>query len=205
MDLIEIHNRALDQAEMLVDGVETNQMTRPTPCREWDLRGLLGHMVVGNRSYADIARRRQRRPAPGEDVLGDDPAAAYRQSAEEVKRAWSDPALLDQTLGSHLGQLSGRTFLGIHLVETVVHSWDLATATGRQTRFDPDIVQGAMEIIQGVLAELPRGTWFDPQLEVSDDLSAIDRLAAFLGRSPAGAKPSEGIWDVHAADAREDF
>ena len=193
MDLIEIHNRALDQTQMLVDGVETNQMTRPTPCREWDVSGLLGHMVVGNRSYADIARRRQRRPAPGDDVLGDDPAAAYRQSAEEVKQAWSDPSLLDQTLPSHLDRLSGRTFLGIHLVETVVHGWDLATATGQETRFDPHVVQAAMEIIQGVLAGLPRGTWFDPQLELSDDLSAIDCLAAFLGRSPAGDKPSEGV------------
>src|SRR5579864_8127956 len=97
MDLIEIHDRALDQTQMLVEGVETNQMTRPTPCREWDVRGLLGHMVVGNRSYADIARCRQRRPVPGEDVLGDDPAA-YRKSAEEIRQAWSDPALLNQTL-----------------------------------------------------------------------------------------------------------
>lgn len=190
MDLIEVHNRALDQTQMLVDGVETSQMTRPTPCREWDVRALLGHMVVGNRSYTDIARCRQRRPTPGEDVLGNDPTLAYRQSAEDVKQAWRDPLLLDQTLPSHLGRMSGRTFLGIHLVETVVHGWDLAMATGQQTRFDPDIVQAAMEISRDVLAELPRGTWFDPQLEVGDDCSAIECLAAFLGRNLADGEAS---------------
>jgi uncharacterized protein (TIGR03086 family) len=188
MDLIEVHNRALDQTQMLVDGVEPDQMTRPTPCGEWDVRELLAHMVVGNRSYAGIARRNQRRPDPRDDVLGDDPAVAYRHSAEEVKQAWSDPVLLDQTLPSHLGELPGQTVLGIHLVETVVHGWDLATATGWQTRFDPDIVQAALEISRGVLEEIPRGTWFDPQVEVDDDLPEIDCLAAFLGRSLAGGK-----------------
>jgi uncharacterized protein (TIGR03086 family) len=188
MDLIEVHNRALDQTQILVGGVETNQMVLPTPCQEWDVRELLNHIVGGNRSYAGIARRDQRRRAPGEDVLGDDPVEAYRQSAKDCKQAWSDPLLLDEMLPSHLGEMSGRTILGIHLVETVGHGWDLATATGQQTQFDPDIVQAAMEIVQGVLTELPRGTWFGPQREVSDDLSEIDRLAAFLGRSLVGDK-----------------
>lgn len=188
MDLIAVHNRALDGTQILVSGVETNQMAFPTPCQEWNVRELLNHMVGGNRSYAGIARRNQRRRAPGEDVLGEDPVEAYRQSAEDIKQAWSDPLLLDEMLPSHLGEMSGRTVLGIHLVETVGHGWDLATATGQQTQFDPDIVQAAIEIVQGVLTELPRGTWFGPQLEAGDDLSEIDRLAAFLGRSLTGDK-----------------
>ena len=188
MDLIDVHNRALDQTDIVVAGVEANQMALPAPCQAWNVRELLNHIVGGNRSYARIARRNQRRRAPGEDVLGDDPTEAYRRSANDCKQAWSDSQLLDQMLPSHLGEMSGRTILGIHLVETVGHAWDLATATGRQTQFDPDIVQAALEIIQGVLTELPRGTWFGPQREVSHDLSEIDRLAAFLGRSPAGDK-----------------
>lgn len=183
LDLIDVHSRALDQTQMLVGGVKTNQMALPTPCEEWDVRALLNHMVGGNRFFASIARRNEWRRAPGEDVLGGDPAGAYCQTDTDCKQAWSDPLLLDEMLPSHLGELSGRTVLGIHLLETVGHGWDVATATGQHTHFDPNIVQVAMETFQGVLTERPRGTWFGPQREASGDLSEIDRLAAFLGRS----------------------
>ena len=111
-DRIEVHNRALDQTQMLVSGVGANQMALPTPCEEWDVRALLNHMVGGNRSYAGIARRNQRRRAPGEDILGDDPVEAYRQSARDCKQAWSDPRLLDEMLPSHLGESPGRMVTG---------------------------------------------------------------------------------------------
>src|SRR5438270_8340770 len=108
MDLIDLHNRALDQAEPLVAGVEPGQMALPTPCEGWDVRELLNHIVGANRSYAGIPRRNQHRRSPGEDLVGDDPVAAYCRTAEELKQSWSDPQLLGETFPSHLGELPGR-------------------------------------------------------------------------------------------------
>jgi uncharacterized protein (TIGR03086 family) len=182
MDLIELHNRALDQTQALVGGVEASQMTLPSPCAEWDVRELLNHIVGGNRSYAGIARRNQRRRAPGEDMLAEDPVEAYRRSADDLKQAWSAPRLLEETLPSHLGEMPGRALLGIHLVEVVGHGWDLAKATGQQTRFDSEVVQAAMRVAQTVFENAPRGTLFDSPEEAGEEAPEIDRLAAFLGR-----------------------
>lgn len=188
MDLIDLHNRALDQTEEIVAGVSPDQMELSTPCEEWDVRELLNHLVGGNRTYAGIPTRNVHRRAAGEDVIGNDPLAAYRSSAADLKQAWSDPRFLDEILPSHLserlGDLPGRAWLNLHLVEVATHGWDLARATGQQTDFDPEVVQSALVFAETVLGNRIPGSPFHPKVEVGEDAPAIDRLAASLGRNP---------------------
>ena len=40
------YDRALRWAQGLVAGVRTDQLDRPTPCSEFDVRALLGHLVA---------------------------------------------------------------------------------------------------------------------------------------------------------------
>ena len=87
MDIIRLHERALDEAARLVGGVRPDQMGLPTPCSDWDVRALIAHLVAGNVRFLDVAQGKPR-PERGPvtpDVLGDDPAGAYRRSAEALK------------------------------------------------------------------------------------------------------------------------
>ena len=119
------------------------------------------------------------------DLLGDDPASAYSRSATSVDTAWRDPALLDRTFELPIGVLPGRAALTLHLVETIIHGWDLAKATGQQQAFDPDVVQAATQFVQpNAPGERPPSAAFAAPVPVEDDLPEIDRLAAFLGRTP---------------------
>ena len=186
MDIIRVHERALDEAARLVGGVRSDQMGLPTPCSEWDVRALIAHLVAGNVRFLGVAegKRAERGPVTP-DVLGDDPAGAYRRSAEALKQAWRDPARLDQQCELPFGVMPGRAALAVHLVETVAHAWDLAKATGQQPAFDPDVIQAAAQFAHSTLPEdRPPGTPFAAPVPVADDLSALDRLAAFLGRTP---------------------
>jgi len=87
MNIVHLHEQALDETARLVDGVRPDQMGLPTPCSDWDVRALLAHLVGGNARYAALARGEplRRGPAqgggPAADLLGDDPADAYRRSA----------------------------------------------------------------------------------------------------------------------------
>lgn len=186
MDIVEMHERALDQTGQIVAGVTPDQLGLPTPCSEWDVRTLLGHMVGGNRnSTATAAGRPPQRNSDTEDVLGDDPAKAYRQSAEALKRAWREPGRLDQVYEMPMGTLPGPAVLGIRLVETITHGWDLATATEQTPKFDDDLVQAAMAIAEANVGSAREvGSPFAPSIAVGDDLPAIDRLAALMGRQP---------------------
>lgn len=191
MDIVQLHECALDEAARLVDGVAPEQMGLPTPCSEWDVRTLLTHVVGGNQRWAALARDEtmQRGPEQGgaaaDDPLGDDPAAAYRRSAEALAEAWRDPALLDRTFQIPFGVLPGRAALMLHTVETVTHAWDLSRATGQQPAFDPEVVRAALEFTRSnTPAQRPPGTPFASAVTVTDDLPEIDQLAAYLGRTP---------------------
>jgi len=124
-------------------------MALPTPCAAWDVRALLAHLIGGNLRWAALTQGEPLRREPGRgegprpDLLGDDPAGAYRRSATLLAEAWQDPALLDQSFELPVGVMAGRAALGAHLVETVAHAWDLARATGQQPAFDPDVVGAA--------------------------------------------------------------
>lgn len=191
MDVVGLHERALDETARLVDGVTPEQMGLPTPCTEWDVRALLTHLVGGNLRWVTIAQGKplQRAPAQvaggGPDLLGDDPAAAYRRSATMLAETWRDPALLDQTFDIPFGLLPGRAALTLHIVETVTHGWDVAKALGQQPAFDPDVVQAALQFTQTNLPpSRPPGSPFAEPVPVADDAPAIDRLVALLGRTP---------------------
>jgi uncharacterized protein (TIGR03086 family) len=187
MDIVRLHESALDETARLVDGVRPDQMGLPTPCSEWDVRTLIAHLVGGNVRFLDVAEGKPRpeRTSVSSDVLGDDPAGAYRRSAEALKQAWRDPSRLDQQCELPVGVMPGRAALNLHLVETVAHAWDLAKATGQQPAFDPDVVQAAAQFARSTLPEdRPPGMPFAPPVPVPDDLSELDRLAAYLGRTP---------------------
>src|SRR5579864_8955902 len=127
MDIMQLHQRALDETARLVEGVRPDQMSLPTPCPDWDVRALIAHLVGGNMRWAAMAKGEPMRRGPvAAAVLGDDPAGAYRRTAAEVKAAWQSPALLDQQFQLPIGAMPGRAALSVHLVETVAHAWDLA-------------------------------------------------------------------------------
>ena len=191
MDIVGLHGRAAEETARLVDGVKPAQMGLPTPCAGWDVRMLLAHLVGGNLRWATLPGGEPLPSGPsrggslGIDLLGDDPAGAYRRSAAALYAAWQDPALLDRTFEIPVGAMPGRAAFHVRLAETVIHGWDLARATGQQPAFDPEVVEATLHFAQAHLPEdRPPGSPFAPPVPVAEDLPAIDRLAAFLGRNP---------------------
>lgn len=186
MDIVEMHERALDQTGRIVANVDPAQLDLPTPCSEWKVRELLNHMVAGNRILARVAEGEpNQRASSSEDVLGSDPAAAYRQGADELKRAWRQPGRLDQSYPMPMGMMPGPAVMRLRTVETVTHGWDLAKATGQIPQFDEDLVDVANATAnpnRGI-SRPPNAPFVDP-VDVSDDAPAIDRLAAAMGRRP---------------------
>lgn len=183
MDIVELLGRALDETGTVVDGVRPEQMTL-IAVGEWDVRTVIAHLVRGNENTAAVAEGRPRNPERIADV-GDDPKGAYHRSAGEVKAAWRDPTKLDAEYESPFGAIPGRALLTLRLADNVTHGWDIAHATGQAPPWDDQVVQTALEYAQARLAgNRGPGGAFGPSVPVSDDAPAIDRLVAFLGRTP---------------------
>ena len=173
-DLRAVHTAALTEVQRLVDGVRSEQLEALTPCGDWDVRLLLGHLVAGNRRFAAAASGASMMAALGE-IAPESDSAAYAESARQAIDAWRDPAALDQDKGVML--------LTVHLAELLIHGWDLARATGQQPQFGEPILDVVEPFGKALMpTERPDGMGFAPAAEAPDDASRLDRLAAFYGR-----------------------
>jgi uncharacterized protein (TIGR03086 family) len=181
---------ALAGTGRLVDALHGDEWELPTPCSDWTVRQLVGHLVGGNRLVARALRGEplppveqlaRRDPA---DQLGEDPSAAWQQSTDDLLAAFAAPGVLERTHTVPAGTLPGPAVVHLRVVETLVHGWDLAVATGRELPVPDELAEAELAFSRDLLGRLPAGrTPFAPSRPVDDGAPALDRLAALLGRA----------------------
>ena len=165
----------------VIDGIAAGQWTVPTPCTEWNVRELVGHLVGMNLVFVALFEGSPM-PARGADRLGADPAAAYRRSAAELQAAAARPGVLERSQATPLGTATGAERLQWRIIDLLVHGWDLARATGVAAEVPEDLADRALVFARAELPGQPlAGRFADPQ-PAGDSAPAIDRLAALTGR-----------------------
>jgi uncharacterized protein (TIGR03086 family) len=70
-------------------------------------------------------------------------------------------------------------------MDTLVHTWDLATATGQPADLDPLLVDACTEMFLPETPERGRAAGIvGPAVTVGDDATPQDRLLGAMGRTP---------------------
>jgi len=164
----------------------------PTPCQDWTVRQLVEHMAAQHRGFTAAARGESSDLAAWQPVqVGGDPLLHYRESATAVLQAFAEPGLLNREFA--LPEITPeRTFrgsvaVGFHLLDYVVHSWDLARALGRPTRLSPRCVESALAVarlIPDAERRLSPGAPFRTSLQPAPGAVTLDLLLYATGRSP---------------------
>ena len=189
-DAVARYLRALERVGDVVDSVPAERWDVPTPCSGWSARQLVGHLVDGHgQVLAMLVGEGPRVPVTDAEALGllagPDPAGSWRRAHQAAVAALRGAAP-GAGVATPLGPRTVEQLLGIVLVEPVVHTWDLTTATGRPADLDPD---AARALLPGVLAlggQLQATGTYAPPVPVPADAPAQDRLLAALGRRPLG-------------------
>jgi uncharacterized protein (TIGR03086 family) len=161
----------------VVAGMTPADLDRPTPCADFDVRGVLEHMIGGATMFAAAYRG----TVPAEpDTL--DPLAAFGPALGDLAAAVTAPGALDRTVASPFGDINGETFARFIVLDGLVHGWDLATATGQP--YDPpaELVDEVSTFAQEALEHLRNGEAFGPAVEPPAGATRVERLAAFTGR-----------------------
>ncbi|WP_344770385.1 TIGR03086 family metal-binding protein [Aeromicrobium panaciterrae] len=162
----------LDQAVALVQSISADQLELPTPCTDWNVRDLTNHLVNSSAQMAVMAQGGQPDWASLSDHH-DEPAPVLRQAADDIVAA--------------LGSGDSKAPEGMLASEIAVHTWDLATALGRDTNeLDPALAELGHEFMSKSLTPDNRGDAFKPEQQASEGANAYERLAAFAGRSVPG-------------------
>ena len=170
----------------LIAGVRPDQLDAPTPCTDYDVRGLLEHIAALPAKLTAVAEGDHPLDLPTQvDIDPGTVADDYRGDARAAMDRWADDDLLTATLTAPWGPAPGGIAVGGFVMETVAHGWDLAVATGQDPEADPAVVGRAQVIAEQALSEDMRGPDmpFGPRVDAPEDAGPSGQLAAFLGRS----------------------
>jgi uncharacterized protein (TIGR03086 family) len=191
-DIRDLDRRALETTVEIVAAVTADQLQLPTPCAEWTLRQLLGHMIGQHYGFAAAARGETSDLSVWADrPVGADLHAAYAAAVADVTAAFAEEGVLDRRLW--LPEIrDGARFpatmaVGFHFLDYVVHGWDVARSIGTDPGFDAELVHAALARameVPGGASRLAPGAAFRPSISLPGDSSEMNRLLATLGRSP---------------------
>src|SRR5690348_8837142 len=127
MDVVDALDDTFQHAHVVIGGVKAEQYSDKTPCTEWTVRDLLEHMIG---VVAGLGAAAAGEP-PTAFVLSDDPAGQFKSAAASAMAAWRTPGVLERVVDAGPGPMPGSVLASINLVDTAVHTWDLAAATGQ--------------------------------------------------------------------------
>lgn len=162
-----------------LDQCRPDELEGPSPCAEWTGRDVASHVVhVHRRVLAVLDGGEAEEPAETEDLV-----LALRHASEAVNAALVDPARATRTVSGIFGEQPFEQLVGRLLcADTLVHSWDLARATGQDDRLDVDAVVKALEFLMPIDEAIRRPGGFGPKLDAPPDADVQTQLLAFTGR-----------------------
>jgi uncharacterized protein (TIGR03086 family) len=173
-DLLDLYDRASAWTLSKVRGA-SDQLDAPTPCDGWDVRTLMNHMLQTQQYFVGSARGEDASLTPDPpELVSDDPVSDFEHARSDTLRTFGADGVIEQTGPA----------LGIAFSDTLLHGWDLAKATGQDTRMPDGLPEAAYEMIHGRFTEEQRKGVFKPEVEVAPSASPQERLLAYTGRDP---------------------
>ncbi|HEX3712789.1 MAG TPA: TIGR03086 family metal-binding protein [Trebonia sp.] len=181
---------AVSYADLVLDAVGPQLLSRPTPCRAWDLRTLLEHAEESVATlHEGVTEHRVALippPAPARPAVC--PAAvlvaAFRERAAALLAA-SACADGDRpvTVGGY--PLPADSLRATAALEIAVHAWDISQSCGQQLPIPDEQAAGLLAQARLLVPRLGRHPMFAAPVPPLARSTPSDRLAGYLGR-PAG-------------------
>jgi uncharacterized protein (TIGR03086 family) len=152
----------------------------PSPCEGWVARDVVRHLVEWLPAFfAD------RWPLPPMEIpsVDDDPVAAWTAVNGLLRAGLDDPAIATAEVDTPMGCMSYEAALDmIGTNDLLIHTWDLARATGLDERLDPEEVAAMCAGMEPYADSLADSGQYGPRVPVPDDADAQTRLLAMTGR-----------------------
>jgi uncharacterized protein (TIGR03086 family) len=188
-DLVSLDRRAVEATLCVAERVGPRDRCNPTPCAGWRVADLIGHMTGQQRGFAAAAR------GGGGDLAVWQPVDdAYAEACADVIAAFAAPGIEGREFAlpeiRSGGLFPAHQAISFHLVDNVVHAWDLATALGllgMPVELDEDVLAAALAVAENVPngpERLRPGSAFAPARAVPAGATTLERIVLLLGRQP---------------------
>ena len=165
----------------VINNLSEEDLGRPTPCANFDVAGVLEHMVGGASAFAPLMR--------GEAEPGVPPTAGsvidrVQTALGNLVEAANSAGAQERTVPSPFGDESGATFTTYLAFDGLTHAWDIATATGQTITPSGALVAEIDAFARDfVRPEMRDGDTFAEPTNPPANATPLERLVAFSGRT----------------------
>ena len=170
-----------------VQAVPANAWELPAPCEGWVARDVVRHLVewLPGPGFLLGTFGIETGPIPS---VESDPTGAWAVVRDAIQGALDDPASATRVEDcGPPGRLSLEAAVDMTCTpDVLIHTWDLARATGLDERLDPDEVHRHVAAIEALPPEVDQAMrssgHYGPRVAVAGDADDQTRLLAFMGR-----------------------
>ena len=185
MDVNTLYHRSVEHFADRVNAVTVDQWQDPTPCTEWTVRDLVNHVTYENLWTVPLMEGATIEEVGDQfegDVLGGDPIGSALAAARAAVQSVATQLPLGGTVQLSFGETPREEYALQLAADHVIHGWDLAAATGGDTRIDPHLVHALTE-------------WFD------DREPGYREAGAISARGPLTGQPQHDLLSRFGRDA----
>jgi uncharacterized protein (TIGR03086 family) len=181
-EISERYRKVSGQFTKRVKAVPAGAWNNPAPCEGWVARDVVGHLVEWLPAFFFGTWGIELPPGPS---VGEDPVGAWEAVNTAIQHALDDPEIAGRERDTRMGRSTfEQTIDQICTGDIVIHTWDLARATGLDETLDPDEVHRLLEGMEPIDDLLRQSGQYGPRVDVPDDADEQTRLIAFTGRHP---------------------
>jgi uncharacterized protein (TIGR03086 family) len=187
LDTLGIVSEVADRYEVIaagftarVAGVPPDRWAAPSPCPGWTASDVVAHVTDAHHRVLAMLGRSQPVLVAG----GDDAAARWTAATEAMLAAVSDQQQSPMAIGTMFGDMPFEWLVNrLICADTLIHTWDLARATGQDERLEATAVAKVTELLTPSDETIRRPGGFGPKIEPAPEADAQTRLLNFCGRA----------------------
>jgi uncharacterized protein (TIGR03086 family) len=181
-EIAERYERVAGQFTQRVRAVPAGAWDNPAPCEGWVARDVVRLLTEWLPGFFFGRWGLDAQPVPSVD---DDPVAAWVAVDRAIQARLDDPATAAEKRDTPIGSSSFEDAVDmICTPDVLVHTWDLARATGLDETLDADAVHRFVESMEPADEAMRSSGHYGPRVPVADDADEQTRLIAFFGRQP---------------------
>jgi uncharacterized protein (TIGR03086 family) len=180
---LQVYDGALKWVGQLIAATPPQSLERATPCDDYDVRALIGHLIGTAERSLGTAQQRSTRDIPHVvvDVADADLADRYLKLSQSITAAWIAMTAATEVIAPW-GHCSARDAVRGFTIETLVHGWDLAVGTAQPAEAPEGLATAVLPHVDSVIPAGTRTRMYAAALDPADDAGPTEQLAAVLGR-----------------------
>jgi uncharacterized protein (TIGR03086 family) len=159
-----------------VQGAPDDGWSKPAPCEGWTVVDIVDH-VTGN--YAGLCAGAGFTPTQGLE-----PKQRWAEARQALSGALADPEKAALPVEGPFGPSTIEGMVAQLLInDTLIHTWDLARATGQDETLDAEAVASCQSALTPLDAMIRRPGVFGPKVESAADADDQTKMLNFVGRT----------------------